>query len=164
MVMSILSHTGHLSLSPGFSWIGTYPALVSFATATILEIAAYFIPGLDHLLDVVATPAAVIAGTLVTASFVAEMPPFLRWTFALIAGGGAAAIIQGGTVLLRGKSALATGGMGNSIVATGELVGSVLLSILAVLLPVVTAIFIITLCLYLIVKFGRTLFRKHCDA
>jgi hypothetical protein len=164
LVLSIFSFSGLLSPSPGFSWIGTYPALITFITATLVEIAAYFIPGLDHLLDMIATPAAVIAGTLATASLVTEMSPFLKWTFSLIAGGGAAAIIQGGTVLLRAKSGLATGGMGNPLVATGELIGSAVFSLLAVILPVITAIGIITLCIYLMVKFGRAVFRKLSKA
>ena len=68
LVMSLFAKNGHLNLSPGFSWIGTYPALIAFGTATGVEIAAYLIPGLDHLLDIITTPAAVIAGTLVTAA------------------------------------------------------------------------------------------------
>jgi hypothetical protein len=164
LVMSFLSLSGHLSLSSGFSWIGTYPAFIAFATATVLEITGYCIPWLDHLLDLIATPAAVIAGTIATASFVTDMRPFLKWTFAIIAGGGLAAIIQGGTVILRGKSALTTAGAGNFFVSMGELIGSLLTSILAVLIPVVTAIVILAICVYVVSKFGRVVFRKHCGA
>jgi hypothetical protein len=42
--------------------------MVAFATATIFEVLGYYIPWVDHLLDIVATPAAVIAGTVATAS------------------------------------------------------------------------------------------------
>ncbi len=164
LVMSLFALGGHLNLSPSFSWIGSYPALMAFATATAVEVAAYLIPGIDNLLDLVATPAAVIAGTLVTASFITDLSPFLKWTLALIAGGGTAGIIQGGTALLRGKSTLTTGGAGNPFLALGEGVGSVLLSVLAVLIPVLTGIVIIGVCLYILGKFGRALFRKHCAA
>jgi len=162
--MSLFALGGHLNLSPGFSWIGTYPALIAFGTATGVEIAAYLIPGLDHLLDIITTPAAVIAGTLVTASFIMDMNPFLKWTLALIAGGGAAGIIQGGSVLVRGKSALATGGAGNPLLAAGEAVGSALLSILAILIPVIIAIVVIAACAYVVWKVGRALFGRRCDA
>jgi hypothetical protein len=40
LVMSAAAYTGHLELSSGFHWIGTLPALVAFASATVLEIAA----------------------------------------------------------------------------------------------------------------------------
>jgi hypothetical protein len=161
LVMSIFALSGHLNLSPGFSWIGSYPALVAFATATAVEVAAYLIPGLDNLLDLVAAPAAVIAGTLVTASFIADFSPFLKWTLALIAGGGAAGIIQGGTALLRGKSTLTTAGAGNPILAVGEGIGSAILAILAILIPFLIVIVIIGVCIYILWRFGRALFRKY---
>src|SRR5512135_1410736 len=88
LVMSIASLSGHLDLSGGFQWIGTYPALVVFATASVLEIAAYYIPLVDNLMDSIAGPAAVVAGILVSASSFINMDPLLKWTLAIIAGGG----------------------------------------------------------------------------
>src|SRR6266446_2543792 len=79
LVMSIAAASGHLTLAQGFQWIGSYPALVAFSVATLLEIAGYYIPWVDHFLDAVATPAAIIAGTIVTASMVSGMSPFLKW-------------------------------------------------------------------------------------
>jgi hypothetical protein len=54
--ISLGALTGHIPLSPGFAWIGTIPAAIAFGTATLLEIAAYYIPWFDHLLDTIATP------------------------------------------------------------------------------------------------------------
>src|SRR6266478_8524849 len=104
LVMSIAALCGHLTLAHGFEWIGTYPAVVAFAVATCLEIAGYYIPWVDHLLDTIATPAALVAGTLVTASAVTDISPFLKWTLAVIAGGGSAGLVQGATVIMRGAS------------------------------------------------------------
>ena len=73
--MSIASLSGHLTLSDGFLWIGTYPALVVFATASVLEIAAYYILLVDTLMDSLAGPAAVVAGILVAASSFIHMDP-----------------------------------------------------------------------------------------
>src|SRR5205814_3692163 len=125
LVMSIAALSGHLSLAHGFEWIGSYPALIAFSVATCLEIAGYYIPWVDHLLDTVATPAAIVAGTIVTASMVADVSPFLKWTLAIIAGGGAAGMVQGTTVLARGASGATTAGLANPVVATAELAGSV---------------------------------------
>jgi hypothetical protein len=105
-----------------------------------------------------------IAGTLVTASFITDFSPFLKWTLALIAGGGAAGIIQGGTALLRGKSTLTTGGAGNPLLAVGEGVGAAVLSVLAILIPILTGMVIIGVCIYVLWKFGRALFRKYSEA
>lgn len=137
-VMSIASLSGHLALSSGFEWIGTYPALAAFAIATCLEITGYYIPGVDNLLDSIATPAAVVAGIIVTASAVGGMTPFLKWTLAVIAGGGAAGIVQVATGLTRATSTVTTGGLGNFLVATMEIGGATTLSLLAVALSIIS--------------------------
>lgn len=81
--------------------MATTPAAIALGTATGLEIVAYYVPWLDHALDALATPAALIAGVIATAAVVVDVPPLLRWAIALIGGGGAAGLIQGATVLLR---------------------------------------------------------------
>jgi uncharacterized protein DUF4126 len=156
LIMSIAALSGHLTLAQGFDWIGTYPALVAFAIATSIEIAGYYIPWLDNLLDSIASPAAVIAGTLVTASLVADVSPFLKWSLAIIAGGGAAGVVQGTTVAARGASSLVTAGLGNPLIATIELGGSIFTSLIALLVPwlvvLLVALFVYT--------FGRRALRK----
>src|SRR5205823_8425971 len=125
LVMSIASLSGHLALAHGFEWIGSYPALVTFSVATCLEIAGYYVPWVDNLLDTIATPAAILAGTLVTASVVSDVGPLLKWTLAIIAGGGAAGLAQGTTVVARGASSAGPGGLANPVPATVVLAGSV---------------------------------------
>jgi len=148
LIMSIASLSGHLTLSQNFAWMGTYPALIAFAVAASLEIGAYYVPWLDHLLDSIASPAAIVAGTIVTASLITDMSPFLKWTMALIAGGGAAAAVQSLTVVTRGASLLGTGGLANPLVATAELGGSILTSALALVIPVFTVLVILALLLF----------------
>jgi hypothetical protein len=121
LIVSIASNTGHLTLAQPFQWMGTHPALVTFSVATAIEVGGYYIPWVDNLLDTVATPAAVVAGTVVSASIFTDMSPFLKWTLAAIAGGGTAGVIQTGTVLARAASTAASGGLANALVATGEL-------------------------------------------
>jgi hypothetical protein len=141
--MSLAAQAGHLTLASGFEWIGTSPALAVFAVATCLEIAAYFIPGIDNLLDTVATPAAIVAGTVVTAAAVSEMTPLLKWALAVIAGGGAAGTVQVATTLTRGASTVTTAGLGNPLVATMELGGALTLSLLAIVLPLIAGIVVV---------------------
>lgn len=135
LVMSIAANSGHLQLAPSFAWIGSPAAVVSFGVATVLEITAYYVPWLDHFLDTLATPSAIVAGTIVTASMVSGVSPMLKWTLAVIAGGGIAGAVQTTTVLARGLSFATTGGLGNPLVATAELGGSILTSIAAILAP-----------------------------
>ena len=152
LVMSIASLSGHLTLSHGFQWIGTYPALVAFATASVLEIAAYYIPVVDNLMDSIAGPAAVVAGVLVAASSFIHMDPLLKWSLAIIAGGGTAAIFHGSTAFVRGASTALTGGIGNHAVATAELGIAAGLSILAIALPLLSIIVILALLIFIIRK------------
>ena len=156
LVMSLATLSGHLALAHGFEWVGSYPALVAFSVATCFEVAGYYIPWVDHLLDIIATPAAIIAGTLVTASLVTDMSPFLKWALAIIAGGGAAGLVQSTTVAARGASLAGTGGLANPLVATLELAGAILTSVLAIVAPVLLVL-LLALCLLLA---GRKLFRK----
>lgn len=133
--VSIAALTGYLPLSPDFAWLGTWPALMALAMATALELGAYSIPYLDNLLDVIAAPAAVVAGTLLTASLLGDTSPMLKWSLAVIAGGGAAGIVQAGSMVLRGGASLLTGGLGNVFVAALEFVGAVVMTLLALMIP-----------------------------
>jgi hypothetical protein len=156
LVMSIASLSGHLTLAHGFEWIGTYPALVSFSVATCLEIAGYYVPWLDHLLDTLASPAAIVAGTIITASAVTDMSPFLKWTLAVIAGGGAAGIVQSATVLTRGASTVATAGLANPVVATLELAGATITIIMALVAPILVVLLLLVVVFFV----GRKVLRK----
>jgi hypothetical protein len=137
LLVSIAARTGHLALGDSFAWMAGTPALVAFSAATVIEIGAYYVPWLDHALDVLASPSAVVAGVVMTASVVTGLDPMLKWTLALIAGGGIAATVQAVTVGTRKVSLLTTGGLGNPVVSTLELFGAVLLAVLAIALPLV---------------------------
>lgn len=160
LVISVAAKAGHLTLAPGFEWVGTYPALVAFATATVLEIAGYYIPWVDNALDTIATPAAVIAGIVVMASMVQGMSPFLKWTLAVIAGGGAAGLVQVTTGMTRFASSATTGGLGNSIISTIEAAGSFILSVLAVLVPFLAVLIVLAILFYLANKLVGRASRK----
>jgi len=161
LIMSIAAYTGNLTLSSGFEWIGSLPALIAFGTATVLEILAYYIPWLGHFLDTVATPAAVVAGVVASASAFTDITPLLKWVLALIGGGGIAGLVQGATVLARIKSTAFTGGLGNPVVSTAELFGSVATSLLALLVPVICVIMIATGIYLVFHSTGRLLFGKQ---
>lgn len=159
LIMSLASRAevGHLVLGEHFAWIGSTPALIAFSVATVLEIAGYYIPWVDNLLDAVATPTAIVAGVLVTASAMTDVSPMLKWTVAVLAGGGTTAVFQGITAMVRHISSFTTGGLGNPVVATAEAGGSALLAVLAITLPVLAFLLVLAL-LYVGVK--KLLFRR----
>jgi Domain of unknown function (DUF4126) len=135
LALSAAAHGGLLELNGRFAWLGANPALITLGVATVLEIGAYYIPWLDHLLDVAATPVAILAGVVTTASVVTGLDPLVRWSLAVIAGGGIAASAQTLSAGVRGLSTLTTGGLGNFLVSTAELGAAVGLALLALFLP-----------------------------
>ncbi len=146
------------TLPADMNWMGSLPAFICFGTAAVLEIAAYYIPFVDNLLDTIATPLAAVAGTILAASFlpIAELNPMLKWLLAIIAGGGAATTVQAGTGLLRLASTKTTAGMGNSIVATGENALAISGTLLSFVVPVMIAVVFVLL----IVWIWRKLLKK----
>ena len=157
--LSIAAQAGHLNFAPGFEWIGSPAALVCFSVATVLEIIAYYIPWLDNLLDLVAAPLAVLAGILATAAVITDLPVSLRWAISILAGGGTAAAVQGLTSITRLKSTATTAGAANPILSTLELFGSLATSIIAVAVPLLAIVFVISLVL-LFRRIARGLVRR----
>jgi hypothetical protein len=138
-------------------WLGNPWVTVTLGIATVLEIGSYYIPWLDNALDSVATPAAVVAGTFITG---AMMPDFMgdgsfKWLAATIAGGGSAGLVQGASVITRGTSTATTGGIGNPVISTAELGGSIFTAGLAILVPIVAAVLVLILMYFVI----RTIYR-----
>ena len=158
LILSVAAHTGHLSLDESFAWLGTPAALTMLGTAALAEIVAYYVPGVDNLLDTVATPGAFVAGTVASAAVVTDLEPMVKWTAAVIAGGGVAGLTQATTALLRAKSTVFTGGLGNPVIATAELGGAALISLLALAAPL-AALAVTILFLWLAMRLSRQLLR-----
>lgn len=135
-----------IELAGGFDWLSSDIALMVFLVATLFEIGGYYIPWIDNLLDTIASPASIVAGTVITASFVTGMDPWLQWLLGVIAGGGAAGAVQATTVVARAGSTVTTGGLGNPIVASVETSGAFLgaaLSIVAVKFAIVVFVLLL---------------------
>jgi hypothetical protein len=143
LVCSMAAKAGYLELADGFQWIGDWAALAGFAVAATVEVVAYYVPWLDNLLDTIASPAGMIAGVILFAASVTDLDPFLHWSLAVIAGGGAAGIVQGGTVVTRVASTASSGGVANFAVSTLELAAGFFFSTLAIVVPVLAMILLI---------------------
>jgi hypothetical protein len=159
LVVSAAAYTGHLPLGDNFAWLATPSALILLSVAALVEILAYYIPGVDNLLDTLATPAAFVAGTVVSAAVITDLPPMVKWAAAIIAGGGIAGLTQSVTTVLRAKSTVMTGTLGNPVIATAELGGSLLVSLLALAAPLLTLLVIVVL-LWLAIRWLRNLSGK----
>lgn len=155
LVTNIASLLGYLKLAPGFEWMGSWIAFAAFTVASIVEVSAYYIPWLDNALDTISGPLAMIAGTILTASFLTEASPLVQWVLGIIVGGGTAGIVKVGASAARLTSTATTGGAANAVVSTTENILSVVTSILAFLLPIITAFIVILIIIYLFRKFSE---------
>ncbi len=160
LAASIAAKAGIFPLNEGFQWLAGWPALISLATATVVEIMAYYIPFIDNLLDTITTPLAVGAGTLLLTSVLPVDNDLLKWITGFIFGGGSAATIQGGTALTRLASTKLTAGTGNAVVATGENAAAIGTSVLSLVMPLIIAAVVIVVITYLMMRFGE----KYSDA
>lgn len=157
--VSLASFMGWIPVNENFAWLSGLPVLITTAIATVVEILAYYIPFVDHILDTMSVPMATIAGSIMFASQFADVGTFPQWALALIAGGGTAAAISSGFAGTRAASTATTGGFGNSVVATTETAGAGVMSFLAMAAPVIA--FIVTILLIIaVIVLGRKLWRK----
>jgi hypothetical protein len=145
LIAGLAAHWGALPLADGFRWLATPEALLALATASLVETVAYYIPGVDHLLDVLAGPAALAAGVVASASVMVDMPPGLVWPVAIVGGGGIAAVTKVTSAVLRAKTGIATLGLANPIVSTGETVGAITIALAAIVVPVVCLIVLLAM-------------------
>lgn len=152
LIASVAAHFNILPLSEGFAWLGSLPAMISFGTAAVIEVLAYYIPFVDNLLDTITTPLAIGAGTLLMTSVLPLDNELMKWIMGFIIGGGAATTMQSGSVLSRFTSSKFTAGVANPVVSTGENVAATGASIASLFIPVVVAIVFILIAIVIFVK------------
>lgn len=157
--VSLSSYLQWIPMNEHFEWLAGLPTLIITGIATVVEILAYYIPFVDHLLDTISVPMATVAGSILFASQFADLGTFPQWALGLIAGGGTAATISSGFAGLRAASTATTGGLGNSVVGTTETAGAGIMAFLAIAAPVIAAVFAIAI-IIAVIFFGRKAWRK----
>lgn len=139
LIMCLAALFGDLQLASNLEWIGTYPTLMVLSTAVVVEVLAYYVPGVNNLLDLIEMPTAIAVGSVLTAATLGDLNPVLQWTLAILAGGSTAGIVEATTSVTRVAATTFTGGVGNPILSTAEAVLSVLLTLLGLALPLLAA-------------------------
>jgi hypothetical protein len=140
LCIAIASRTGVFALDGQYAWLATTTGLIALSTAAVAEVAGYYIPVVDHALDVIATPLATAAGVLAMFTSIGSDHGLLGWLLALVLGGGVSGALQLATVKTRALSFGTTAGLANPLVATVELLGALGLSVVALLAPVVALV------------------------
>lgn len=161
LVASIAAHFGIFPAQEGFTWLGSWPAMVCLGTATVVEIVAYYVPFVDNILDTIATPLSVGAGTLLLTSVLPIDNSMLKWVTGFIVGGGIAATVQSSTVLTRLASSATTGGTANPVIATGEHAAAIGTSILSLLIPLIMVSVLLVLIVIFLFILRKRIFWRH---
>lgn len=142
LVVSIGARLGIVELNPGLSFLGTDVALVALVLATLFEISSDKIPVLDHFLDVANTFIRPVAGILAGMAMFAELPESVTIGVALVMG-----VISFGTQLGRAQarvvSTATTGGLANPVLSAAEDTVSGVLSVLAIIVPVLAGLLVL---------------------
>jgi hypothetical protein len=165
-ILSLVGLLGWFDFPADFDWLETPQTLALFAIASTIEVLGYSIPWVDNLLDTLSTPIAIIAGTLVTLSFTQGLNPVLDMALAIVAGGGAAGVTKGLMNLIRVTSTATSGGLTNPVVAALELLVSIVMTLLALTLPILAAfvgVMIVGLAIGVFAKLWRRRRRKKAD-
>lgn len=152
LVSNLAARFGLVSVSDNFGWMLSNTATFVLLVASVVEIASYYIAFIDNLLDGIALPASVVAGTLLTTQFLKIDDPTLQWGLGILAGGGVAGTIQAGTSLIRLGSTKFTGGFGNGFFSTFENFLSVAISLISLWIPLIMGILAILLVFWMLKK------------
>jgi hypothetical protein len=163
LAAAVAGHFNIMHLPADMAWLSSWTSIICFATASIAEIGAYYIPFIDNLLDTIATPLSVAAGTLLAFSIlpVSSQEPIVRWGLAFLAGGSTAGTIQLGTGLLRLLSSKTTVGTGNVVVASTENVAAISSSLLSFVIPVILALLLLVLCSWIVIKLFKRIIPRR---
>lgn len=151
LIVGIAEKASLLTLANGFEWIGSAPAIIAFAVATGVEVISLYVPVLETFIKALITPAAIVAGTMLTAAFIPEMNPLMTWSLAIIAGGGTATISHVTATTLRASSTLATAGIGNIFISLIEGTTAIIMSISAIFLPALIILFLAVIIIMFVV-------------
>jgi hypothetical protein len=152
LVSNLAAKFGLVTVSDNFGWMMSNTTTVVLVVACVIEIASYYFAFVDNLLDSIALPASVVAGTLLTTQFLKIDDPTLQWGLGLLAGGGVAGTIQAGTSFMRLVSSKFTGGVGNSFFSTFENIVSIVISLMSLWIPIFMGILAIILVIWMLIK------------
>jgi hypothetical protein len=138
LLAGVVARMGWLQLGSSFTFLSDNKALILFSIATAVEVAGDKFPAVDHVLDTVGTVLRPAAGTLLAASVLGSVQePLLALCLGLAIGAPAAALPHAVKSGVRALSSTFTFGLANPVLSVIEDAATVVLFVLAVLVPLV---------------------------
>lgn len=123
LLLSVMARTGYITLGAGFDFLAREDALIVLGVATVIEIVADKVVGLDHLLDAIGTIARPAAGALMASAVLVDLDPLAAAILGLIAGGASSLLVHSSKSIVRAKTTALVpihGGAGNAVISTAE--------------------------------------------
>lgn len=129
-----------IHLNESFAWVGSTAALVTLAIAAGAELTADLIPFVDNALSIVGNFIGPIAGVIAAGSVFTDLDPTTAAVAGIIIGAPTALAFSTTQTGLRAASTATTGGAGNPVLSIVEDVGTFLLALLALVLPILVPV------------------------
>jgi hypothetical protein len=138
LVVGLLSRLGVMHLNGPFDLLANPWVLLAVGVLGVLDFVGDKIPGVDSALHLVGGLINTAAGAVLFAAQtgVADVPPALSLALGVIVAGG----VHATRTAVRPVATATTGGLGNPLVSTLEDGTSLLLSLLAVFMPVLAVL------------------------
>jgi hypothetical protein len=134
-VVALAGRLEFVTLSDSFAWLASWPAVIVFGAAVVIEVLSDKFPIVDNLLDSVQVFVKPIAGALVAATVVEDWAPLYVTVVAIIGGGLAAGLVHVAKAKVRLLSSATTAGLGNPVLSVSEDVGALAGSVVSLVVP-----------------------------
>lgn len=133
---------GLIDLDGEVAALAETPWLATVSAAFVLDLVGDKIPGVDHVLHLIGTAVHPAAGAVVAGGQAgADLPPWIVLTSGAVTSGA----IHAARAALRPGSTVLTAGFGNPVLSAAEDAGSLVLSLVALLLPLLAALAVVVL-------------------
>ena len=142
-----------VKLQAPFDLLGSWWAIGLIAVLLVVEIVADKIPAVDTVNDTIQTFIRPAAGAILfagSANVITDVHPILALGSGLLVAGG----VHATKTAARPVVTVTTGGIGNPIVSTLEDIVAFVVSLLAILLPIIAALLLLTF-LFVVIYFVR---------
>ena len=154
LVAGLLDRAGQLELAEGYDAIATTPGLIVLGVLFVLDFVGDKVPAIDHLLHAVGTVVHPAAGAIVFAG-PTEMPTDIPSVVLFALGASVAGSLHATRATIRPASTTLTAGAGNPLLSLGEDIGSAVLSVVAVLAPLLGVLLLIVVAVVAVLWWRR---------
>ncbi len=162
LVIGVVAHyTDWIHLEAPYDLLANPWILILISVLLIIEMLADKFPAVNHINDIIQTVIRPAAGAIVfaaSARVVTDINPLLALACGLIIAGGIHTVKA---VAVRPAVTATTAGAGNVPVSIAEDVLATVMSILAIVIPILVGIFLVILVAFIIWWFWRRSMRKH---